>query len=398
MPTVAAVGKSTSRRSRQAGIDAAQVAMDGIEGRTPNLVLAFGTVGYDQEDLLAGIRSVVGEVSLSGCSAEGVITQDGSDEGSHAIAVLALASNNLDARVFSIEGLSHDPSACGARLAEQVNGSDLAKPSLLLLFPDGLTGNCTELLEALEARLDQPLIIAGGTAGDMMKMERSFQYADGRVLSDAVTAVLLGGDFEVELAVSHGCDPIGTDQTITRAEGGAVYEIDGRPAWDVFREYVEGNPEDLVTADLTHLCLGERLEPEPSRDYDEYILRSALGLDKEAGALFFPGGLRTGATVRMSMRNADRVARSAEESARRVRERRPGQRPALVLQFDCAGRGHQLFGAQTTEKAIAPSQRVLGTELPWLGFHTFGEIAPLAQKTYFHNVSVVLCAIYDPPE
>jgi small ligand-binding sensory domain FIST len=66
-----------------------------------------------------------------------------------------------------------------------------------------------------------------------------------------------------------------------------------------------------------------------------------------------------------------------------------------VLQFDCAGRGRIIFGDHATETVVTPIQDVLGHDLPWLGFHTYGEIAQLAGKPYYHNYTVVLCALYD---
>ncbi len=37
----------------------------------------------------------------------------------------------------------------------------------------------------------------------------------------------------------------------------------------------------------------------------------------------------------------------------------------------------------------------LGRETPWIGFHTFGEIAPIAGETFYHNFTVALCALYE---
>ena len=40
-------------------------------------------------------------------------------------------------------------------------------------------------------------------------------------------------------------------------------------------------------------------------------------------------------------------------------------------------------------------QEALGRDLPWIGFHTYGEIAQLAGNAYYHNYTVVLLALYD---
>jgi hypothetical protein len=97
----------------------------------------------------------------------------------------------------------------------------------------------------------------------------------------------------------------------------------------------------------------------------------------------------------MTRRDPDRIRRSVMKSANELAARRPRQRPNLVLHFDCAGRGRIIFGERATEMAITPMQEILGRDVPWLGFHSYGEIAELGGTAYYHNYTVVLLAVYD---
>jgi hypothetical protein len=54
-----------------------------------------------------------------------------------------------------------------------------------------------------------------------------------------------------------------------------------------------------------------------------------------------------------------------------------------------------LFGENTSRLAVRPLQKAFTTSPPWIGFHTFGEIAQIGRKTFYHNYSVVLCALYE---
>jgi hypothetical protein len=181
---------------------------------------------------------------------------------------------------------------------------------------------------------------------------------------------------------------------VTRSDGGTVYEIDGRPAWSVFKEYLGGDPSDLTAAETVHLSFGQRIPTPAPATYGEYVMRTPFGLDQTSGALFFPGSLPEGARIQMTRRDPDRIRQSAAQSARELAERRSA-RPNLVLQFDCAGRGRIMFGERASEMIVKPIQDVLGHDLPWLGFHTYGEIAQLGGTAYYHNYTVVLCALYD---
>jgi hypothetical protein len=395
--TTAAVGESTSHSARHAGREAAGLALRGL-GRPPTFLLLFATTGYDQVELIAGVTDVAGGTPSSGCSGEGVISQRGADEGAHAVVVMAVASDSATFVPLLATGLANDPRRCAVSLAEQIRYRTDGRGRCLILLPDGISGNCASLIEALEESLPYPLVIVGGAAGaDMSSKSTTYQYHRGRVVNDAVAAVLIGGDVAVDTAVSHGSTPIGMVRTVTRSEGGTVHEIDGRPAWDVFREYLDGDPTDMAIEDSLYLGFGERLPPELVGPYGEYIMRAPLSLDRETGAIFFPGGLRQGSKIRVARRDPDRMREGAAEVARELASRRKGMQASLVLQFDCVGRGREIFG-DATAATVSSMQDALGREVPWLGCYTFGEIAPLNGKTLYHNQTVVLCALYDGDE
>lgn len=95
MSTFAAVGKSISASAGLAGQEAATRACAALGGRPPHFCLVFGTSGYDQAELLRGVRAVVGTARLSGCTGEGLIAGAESDERDRAVGVLVVRSDAL---------------------------------------------------------------------------------------------------------------------------------------------------------------------------------------------------------------------------------------------------------------------------------------------------------------
>ena len=396
MGTLAFVGKSGDPSGFQAGAEATRAALAGLPDGRADLLLVFATATYDQENLIRGIRSESGEIPLSGCSGEGVITSQESAEVEYAVGVMAVASDLLSFHTIQLQGFSEAPSQRGAELAGLVNDLEADDLIGLLVFPDGLRGNCLQFLESLSGGLREQIPVAGGTAGDGFVFQRTYQYHGDHPVSDGVSAVVIRGRGELEIGVSHGCTPIGLPREITRSSEGWVYEIDGRPAWDVFKEYLDGDPRDLTAEGISHLCIGEALDPDLHEAYGPYVIRSPFHLDKQTGALFFPGGgLESGRRIQLTRRDRDQIIASARACALGILERRNGRKPEMVFQFDCAGRGRVLFGHETRRAIVDPLQEALGLETPWLGFHTFGEIAPLGGRMYYHNYSVALCAVYD---
>ncbi len=395
MTTRSGVGTNGSRDSREAGRDAALAALEALEGMPPSLVLVFATAGHDQQSVLDGAREVTGHAKLAGCSAEGVITHDGSFEVSHAVAVMVIGSDDLAFGTHSATGFARDAAGCARELARGIRERG-DEPAVVLLFPDGILGNCRELLAALEAELPWRPTILGGTAGDLLNFQQTWQYHDGQVKSDSVTAVTLSGRFDSEVVITHGCDLVGIPRTVTRAEHGFVYSIDDQPAWRLFKGYLDSETDSLEAMHVAHLLLAEHLPISPSGLIDDFTVRVPVKLDAEHGALYFAAGLETGTRVQVALRNEDKVCDRAIVAASELRARRGGQDPLFVLQFDCAGRGRLLLGDRVTERLIHPVQQVLGEAVPWIGLHTYGEIAPIEGRTYFHNYTAVLCGIYPP--
>ena len=394
MAALVGVARSKSRQSTNAGREAAEAALQPLGGARPELVIVFATAGHDPQALLDGVADVTGPDPIVGCSAEGVITQDGSDETSHAVAVVAIANEALAAETFFAAGFADDSAATGRSLVEQIRARG-AKGRLLVLFPDGVRGNVTELLRSIETEMPDAFTIVGGTAGDLLTFERTYQFHRGVAHTGGVAAVLIDG-VTPEIEVTHGCELIGTEREVTRADGEFVYEIDGAPAWSFFKEYLAEERDTLEAMHLSHLLLAERL-PAAAPGVDDFTVRVPIKLEAAQGALYFAAGIRSGSKVQLARRNAEKVCQRATEAATAIASRRAGEQPLLVLELDCACRGAMLFGKATSELLIDPVQRVFGKGVPWIGLHTYGEIAPVNGRTLFHNYTAVLCALYATP-
>ncbi len=396
MAILVGVGESKEVDPYVAGAEAAKSALESGGMTSCDFVLVFATTGYDQEDLLDGVRSVTGEAPLSGCSGEGVITQSGPDEGLRAVGVMAFSSDELKFQNFCAEGLRENSRGAGEKIGEEIRRDMPENPVVLLMFPDGLTVNAKELFEGVESKVGRYLPFAGGTAGVPMGSphEFTYQYHNDQVLKDAVSCVLISGNVNAEIGVSHGCMPIGLQRTITKARANWIQEIDGRPAWEVFKEYV-GDVEEFIVADVTlHLCIGEELPEEAEKEYGKYIIRAPLALNEEDGSVFIPTEMPAGTKIQMTRRDPEAISRAAKSMAEKIKGKLGDKKPVAVLHFDCAGRGKVLFGEQVKEKGVDVMQDVLGKDIPWLGFHTYGEIAPIVGRNYFHNYTVVLCVLY----
>lgn len=389
----ASVGQSTHRASRVAAEDAAVCAIAGLGGAEPVALVVFATSEHDQSAVLAAARAEAPRAAIVGCSGEGVITALGSDEGTHVVGIMALGGDSLTARVLVAPRSGRDAIAAARALALQAQATGGGDERLVLLFTDGLTTNAGLLVDELARALPFRAPISGALAGEALRLDRTFQYAGDQVHSDAAVALVLSGDFTARFAVSHGCEPLGLEETITSAEDGWVREIGGRRAWEFFADYLEAGASTLDALNVAYLCLAERV-PDAARAGadDDHAIRVPLRLDRESGALFFPGNLRAGARVHVALRSPSLICERALAAARALVDAHGT--PDAVLHFDCAGRGRVLFEADATERLVRPVQELVGRDVPWLGLHSYGEIAPLGTTPYFHQFTAALCSLH----
>lgn len=123
----------------------------------------FLTQLIGQKELMAGIASLLKDVPIAGCSGQGVISSRGSIEELHAVSVMLFSGEKLKFNVMRAKGLKESSEKCGENIARQINEfSNFEKAKAAILLPDGLTVNCTQLIQSIEKNLKKPLMLSGG--------------------------------------------------------------------------------------------------------------------------------------------------------------------------------------------------------------------------------------------
>jgi methyl-accepting chemotaxis protein len=361
-----------------------------LGGERPALVVAMASTAQPLGPLSATLQERFGGAPLVGVSTAGEFTEKGDAKGS--VAAFALVG---DFKVFT--GLGTGLKADAERavgmafegLPRQMHGYPHCTALLLL---DPLAGNGEEATLAAASLLGPDVPLAGGAAGDDLHMKET-QVACGRdARSDAVVTALLFSKKPLGLGVRHGHQPLSRPLRVTKAEGGVVHEIEGRPAWEVWIEETRGH------ASQRGVDLGAmRKEAEGSfllryeaglATGDAYKIRAPLSRTDD-GSINFACGIAEGAVLRITQSTPDRQVESAREAARLAAERLNGP-SAGALVFDCICRnlilGDQFGGA------VRGMSEALG-DVPLAGFETYGEIALAAgDMSGFHNTTSVVLA------
>ena len=222
-----------------------------------------------------------------------------------------------------------------------------------------LSGLVTDLAEAVSG------FLVGGLASSRGAMD---QVAGQDVVRGGVSGVLFSPNVAVATGLSQGCSPIGPVRTVTAAQQNVLFEIDGRPALDVFKDDIgEVLARQLQkVAGYIHAAF-----PVAGDDTGDYLVRNLVGIDRERGWLAV--GEQVAAGDRVLFVRRDRAA-AEEDLVRMVRRLKRGTAgaPKAGLYFSCVARGPNMFGPDSAELNIL--RRELG-DLPLVGMFCNGEIS-----------------------
>ncbi|MCM8778584.1 MAG: FIST C-terminal domain-containing protein [Candidatus Omnitrophica bacterium] len=393
------IGQSKNPVSFSAGKEAVKLALRDLKTDNPHLAFAFISATYDQEKAIEGIKSLLGETPLVGSSTAGEITPWGTTK--HSLVVVVLKSDEL---MFSLgwgEGINHDSRGAGHKSALIANRKFLETLSpeefrrkVFMIFPDGLTGNCADVLRGIQEILGRSFPIVGGSSGDDFLFQKTYQYCQKLILTGSIVGVLMGGNLSFGIGSRHGWKPLGKPRRVTKAIANIIYEIDHQPAVSLYEEYFGEEVMELKTEPLASMAILYPLGMVVPGE-EEYLLRNPTTITEE-GALVCGAEIPEGEEVRLMIGNKETLIEAASHAALTALKNLQGAKAKLVVTFSSISR-NKLLG-RYTDNEIDAVQEIFGKGVPIVGFYTYGEQAPLTSEinigqTYFQNASFTLLAM-----
>ena len=392
MVTQFGTASATAGTGDVAGESAAAAALDDIDAMTPDFVMVFSTAVHDYEDVLAGVRSVVGDTKLLGASTSGEFTEDGMAEDS--VVVTVVSSDEMQFFTGLGRNLTEDiETAVADAAADLPDDIEGYPPRLGINLHDGLAGRGEEV--TMLGYQHYPIPFTGGSAGDALALEETAVFVDDTVATDAVALGLVASKKPFSLSATHGHEPISGPLEVTDGEANVVETLEGRPAFEVYAdaiadyadEHYDIDVEDLEEGEIDQLLTFFQFGIETADD--EFKVRWAGTTPNTDGPLHFATTVPEGTRLHVMHSPKEAQIDSAREAARSAREGHESDGVAGAFVFDCACRGAILgddFGV-----AVDAMAEELNT--PLSGFETYGEVCLReGEMRGYHNTtsSVVL--------
>ncbi len=387
------IGFSNEKDAFASGVKIANQALRNGTITNAKFALAFCCFDVNAEDLLKGIRTVLGvQTPVLGGSAIGIITNDSISYDDNPAGIIVIENDDLQIQVAVAEGLDQDEKAAGQNLVRQLS---LEEKDNLLLFYDSIQkppannsppilNSSTPLLQGIEDESDINIpVIGAGTLGDY-GFSPTIQFTGDSVKSQCATAVVLRGDFSADVKIMHGCSPKdGVYHTITKIKGSVIYEIDNRPAVEVIND-IYGNDDWQKQVPVKRLTIGVNYGEKFWNDFAEqdYVNRLIVGaLPDKAGIVIFEADLEIGTEFQFMLRDPNKMIASARRNTETLVQeiKSNGKTPLWGLYINCAGRSAMF--SEILEEEAKEVQNVLNrNNIPLFGFYSGVEIAPFLNK------------------
>ena len=357
----------------------------GIEQELKNpLVLVLGN-RYLLEDkgIYAEIRELFPSGQIVFGSSCGEILANNVNDNSISITAIEFERAHFEIQTHNILEENSNSEKAGF---EAVN--KLSKKGLKHVFvvSEGSFVNGSSLTKGMTMALPD-VLITGGLCGDDGRFEKTLaSYNENPKQGEIIVIGLYGETLDISFSINGGWIPFGPERLITKSKDNVLYELDGKPALDLYKKYLGDKASELPESALIYPLNVK------SKDNSQSFVRTILGIDEENNAMILAGDVPEDSSVQLMMTNMDAIANASETAARQAMEFRT-DKPQLAFLVSCIGR--KLVLDQRVEEEVEEVIQVIGNTTIVSGLYSYGEMAPFygERNCELHNQTMTITLI-----
>jgi len=323
---------------------------------------------------------------IIGASSSGEIFQNELFDNSVSVAVMQFERTKLKHNICQV--ISSETSYLdGVNIAKELQQEDLKG---VFILSEGLNVNGSQLTEGISSIITSKIPITGGLAGDGNKFKNTWIISNGVPQANHICAIgFYGSSIHIESSSKGGWDSIGLHRVVTKSKNNILYELDGKPALDIYKKYLGDKASELPASGLLF-----PLELKETLDATESKIRTILAVNEEDNSITFAGDLPEGYIVTFMKANVNRLVNGAGEAAEKLNLKAYKDENILSIAISCVGR--RLVLKSKTEEELDAVLDVLPSNIKQIGFYSYGEISPLASgKCDLHNQTMTLTLIWE---
>jgi hypothetical protein len=350
---------------------------------TAQLVLVFGnkkTLAPEYGHLLEKIKTDYPNAQLVLSSTSGEIVDDEVHDDSLTATAIEFEKTNIRIEEIVIKEGGNSESV-GRHLARALQGDKLKH---VFVVSDGLNVNGTDLIAGMNKNLGSGVSITGGLAGDGPNFEETYVGVNIATPKKVVGIGFYGDNLQIGYGSVGGWDAFGAERTVTKSEANVLYELDGKPALELYKTYL-GKKADELPASALLFPLHLKTNNEASTGD---VVRTILAVDEQNQSMTFAGDIPQGGTVQLMKANFDRLVTGASVAVENSLE--AVKNPQLAILVSCVGR--KLVLGQRIDDETEAIRDILGDNPVITGFYSYGELAPgqVGKTCQLHNQTMTV--------
>jgi hypothetical protein len=350
------------------------------------LILLFADARYGVEsEMFRELAEAFPLATIVGCSTAGEIYNNEIYLESAVAVVVRLQKSRFRAVCETVEN-REDSCHAGRRLVENLFADDLAH---VIVLSDGLHVNGSRLAEGIDdtlRTLGRRVPVIGGLAGDGERFGSTWvQFGRQRRDRCVVGVGFYGGAFRAECGSKGGWDRFGIERVVTRSEGNELFELDGKPALDIYKKYLGDHARDLPVSGL--------LFPLLIRDEKGEKVRTILSVDEEKRSITFAGDIPQGVATMFMKSNYNNLINGAEGAGMQIDQTQYHGEEALLLAISCMGR--RLVLGQWAEEEVDVLRALFPPTVRLAGFYAYGEISSSEGACDLYNQTMSVAMMWE---
>lgn len=352
----------------------------------PELVLVFGgNEPLKNKTLFDEIRSWYPTSHIISASTAGEIIKTEVSDDTLVLTVIKFGKTTLKFAEATI-AQAEESEAVGEKL-----GRALPKEGLVhaMIFSDGIFVNGTALVRGLLAGLPKSVSVTGGLVGDGSRFKETIVGLDAMPEQKKLVCVgFYGSSIKVGYGSLGGWDSFGISRIITKAQGNVLYELDGKAALALYKEYLGDMAKGLPASGLL-FPLSLKITTDTDKEVD--VVRTILAVDEQAQSMTFAGDMPEGVVARFMKANFDRLVDGASGAASMSVESLGEGKAELAILISCIGR--KLVLKERAEDEIEAVREKIGPQAAIIGFYSYGEISPTTpteRQCQLHNQTMTI--------
>lgn len=351
------------------------------------LVLVFGNrYMLEDKNIFNEIKDIFNDGQIVIGSTAGDITPETVDDESVTITAVEFEKSTFSIKTSNVlkYGDEIDSYKIGKELIEQLPQEGL---KYVFVLSDGSFINGSQFTVGMNAATEDNLIITGALCGDSARFEKTLSsYNENPKVGEVVAIGFYGETLEVSFGTNGGWTPFGPERVVTKSKDNVLYELDGKPALDLYKKYLGEKSNELPASALLYPLKVQ------SSDEKKSIVRTILNIDEEENSMILAGDILEESKVQLMMTNVDSIVNAAETGALQALELRE-KKPELAILVSCIGR--KLVLDQRVEEEVDEVMEVVGKGTTICGFYSYGEIAPFdgEMNCQLHNQTMAITLI-----